>query len=67
LSVAIAAGVDFPFMLYELALTGKISEPPATYREGIHARWVLGDLIAMLNLVKRKAKISTKLGNSPRS
>ena len=61
LSVAIAAGVDFPYMLYELALTGKISDPPRSYRDGVYSRWVLGELIGVLNLAKRKAPSSVKL------
>lgn len=61
LSVALAAGVDFPYMLYELALTGKISRPSATFQDGVYARWVLGDLIATLNLIKGKAPLSDKL------
>jgi len=59
--IAIAAGVDFPYMIYELALTGKISDPPQTYRDGIYSRWVLGDLIGILNLAKRKAPAPEKL------
>jgi predicted ATP-grasp superfamily ATP-dependent carboligase len=59
--IAIAAGVDFPYMLYELALTGKISDPPQGYRDGVYSRWVLGELIGVLNLAKRKAPSSVKL------
>ena len=59
--IAIASGVDFPYMLYELALTGMISDPPQTYREGVYVRWVLGDLIGLLNLAKRKAPVSEKV------
>ena len=44
LSVAVAAGMDFPYMLYELALTGQIAHPPKAYREDVYARWVLGEL-----------------------
>jgi biotin carboxylase len=60
LSVAIAAGVDYPWMLYQLALAGKISDPPVTYREGVYARWVLGELIGILNIAKSKAPIFEK-------
>jgi carbamoylphosphate synthase large subunit len=60
LSVAIAAGVDFPYLLYELALTGKITNPPQTYRDGVYSRWVLGELIGILNLAKRKVPVSEK-------
>ena len=59
--IAIAAGMDFPYMLYELALTGKITDPPRSYREGVYSRWVLGELIGVLNLAKRRAPVSEKL------
>jgi hypothetical protein len=52
--------VDFPYMLYELALTGKISDPPQGYRDGVYSRWVLGELIGILNLAKRKVPVSEK-------
>jgi carbamoylphosphate synthase large subunit len=61
LSVAIAAGIDFPYLLYELALTKRISRPPRTYRDGVYARWVLGDLIGILNLAKRSASAGEKI------
>lgn len=61
LILAVAAGMDFPYMLYELALTGRITSVSKSYAEGVFARWVLGDLIGLLNLMKRKAPIAMKL------
>jgi predicted ATP-grasp superfamily ATP-dependent carboligase len=43
LNLAIRAGVDFPFLLYQLAL-GERVEGPAEYRIGLKSRWELGDL-----------------------
>jgi predicted ATP-grasp superfamily ATP-dependent carboligase len=43
LQLAVDAGVDFPFLSYQLAV-GQALEPPAAYRVGITSRWLLGDL-----------------------
>lgn len=43
LNLAIRAGVDFPFLLYQLAL-GERVEGPAEYRIGLKSRWEFGDL-----------------------
>ena len=43
IQLAISAGVDFPYMLYSLAL-GKKVEPVTKYKIGIRSRWELGDL-----------------------
>lgn len=47
LNLAIRAGVDFPFFLYQLAL-GESVEGPAEYRIGLKSRWELGDLDHLL-------------------
>jgi predicted ATP-grasp superfamily ATP-dependent carboligase len=52
LNLAIRAGVDFPFLLYRLAL-GKSVEGPAGYRIGVKSRWELGDLDHLLIRLKR--------------
>ena len=43
LQLAVDAGVDFPFLSYQLA-AGQALEPPAAYRVGVTSRWLLGDL-----------------------
>jgi glycosyltransferase involved in cell wall biosynthesis/predicted ATP-grasp superfamily ATP-dependent carboligase len=43
LALAIAAGVDFPWLLYQLAI-GEKPPPTTTYRVGVRNRWELGDL-----------------------
>jgi len=43
LQLAIDAGVDFPYLLCQLALKRELF-PPQTYRVGIKSRWLLGDL-----------------------
>ncbi len=47
LNLAIRAGVDFPFLLYQLAL-GERVEGPAEYRIGLKSRWELGDFDHLL-------------------
>jgi len=43
LQLAVEAGIDFPYLLYRMAVHGDI-EPAFTYREGVRVRWWLGDL-----------------------
>jgi predicted ATP-grasp superfamily ATP-dependent carboligase len=43
LQLAIDAGVDFPWLLYQLA-TGRAVDPVNGYAIGVKSRWLLGDL-----------------------
>ena len=43
LQLSIEAGIDFPFLLYKLALGNKL-ECELSYKEGVKSRWLLGDL-----------------------
>jgi predicted ATP-grasp superfamily ATP-dependent carboligase len=52
LNLAIRAGVDFPLLLYRLALGDEV-EGPAEYRIGLKSRWELGDLDHLLIRLKR--------------
>jgi len=47
LSLAIASGVDFPALLYRLAIEGDI-EPVFDYRVGVRCRFLLGDVLHFL-------------------
>jgi predicted ATP-grasp superfamily ATP-dependent carboligase len=47
LELAIAAGVDFPWLLYQLAL-GEPLPPQPAYHLGVRSRWELGDLDHLL-------------------
>lgn len=48
LSLAMAAGVDFPSLLYEMAVKGDVEEV-LNYEIGVKARWFLpGDLISLV-------------------
>jgi predicted ATP-grasp superfamily ATP-dependent carboligase len=52
LNLAIRAGVDFPYLLYLLALGEKV-EGPFDYRIGLKSRWELGDLDHLLIRLKK--------------
>ncbi len=61
LQLAIDAGVDFPWLLYQTA-TGQTVEPVQDYRTGIRLRWLLGDLDSLyLTLKDKRYSLSHKL------
>ncbi|MCX8036259.1 MAG: ATP-grasp domain-containing protein [Candidatus Sumerlaeia bacterium] len=54
LNLAVQSGVDFPWLLYRMALGERI-EPVHSYREGVVGRWVLhGDLMHYLTNPRRR-------------
>ncbi|HHO58926.1 MAG TPA: ATP-grasp domain-containing protein [Thiotrichales bacterium] len=53
LQLAIDAGVDFPWLLYQIA-TGQTVEPVQDYRTGIRLRWLLGDLDSLYLTLRDK-------------
>jgi len=61
LNLAIRAGVDFPFLLYRLAL-GERVEGPAEYRVGLKSRWELGDLDHLLIRLTKDPKNPSLVG-----
>ena len=61
LQLAVDAGVDFPYMLYNLAC-GETPEMVIDYKTGIKLRWLLGDLDNLyLTLRDRNLATSKKL------
>lgn len=49
LALAIEAGVDFPYLLYRMAVDGDIPVSACDYAEGVRCRWLLpGDLLHFL-------------------
>lgn len=56
LALAIHAGVDFPYLLYEMATNGDI-KPVFDYKEGVVVRWILGDVLATLSYIKAKKSL----------
>jgi len=56
LSLAIHAGVDFPYLLYKMAVDGDV-EPVFEYKTGVKVRWLLfGDILWFLS-VSNKMKM----------
>ena len=51
LGLAIAAGVDFPYLLYRMARDGDV-EPVNAYRKGLTAKWLLGDWLSFADHLK---------------
>lgn len=52
LDLAVRAGVDFPWLLYRLAVDGDV-EPVTSYRVGIRSRWIVGELLHLFNHLRR--------------
>jgi predicted ATP-grasp superfamily ATP-dependent carboligase len=50
LQLAIDAGVDFPWMLYQLA-TGQTVDPVDRYVTGVRSRWLMGDLVRLCKVL----------------
>lgn len=61
LQLAVDAGVDFPWLLYQLAC-GNQSDPVTNYKTGIRLRWMLGDVDSLyLTLRDSRYSLVTKL------
>ena len=66
LQLAIDAGVDFPYLLYQV-MEGEYPEKVSAYRSGIKTRWLLGDLDHLLIIwTSRRAKLSLPEGHPGR-
>jgi predicted ATP-grasp superfamily ATP-dependent carboligase len=58
LQLAVDAGVDFPYLVYQLA-KGQRPEVPPPYRVGVKTRWLLGDVDHLcLRLLKSDRELS---------
>ena len=53
---AICAGVDFPYLLYTMALEGDV-QPVFTYKIGVKTRWMLGDCRGLVSYLKTKKRM----------
>lgn len=51
LEVAVAAGVDFPYLLYRLAIDGDV-QPVLNYKKGVKCRWFGGDVKHLFSILK---------------
>jgi predicted ATP-grasp superfamily ATP-dependent carboligase len=61
LQLAVDAGVDFPYLLYRLAIDGDV-EPVFTYKVGVRLRWWLGDVDWLLLRLRERGGIAGQLG-----
>jgi predicted ATP-grasp superfamily ATP-dependent carboligase len=52
LDLAVRSGVDFPWLLYRMAIDGDVA-PVEGYRTGVASRWIVGEMLHEFNLVKR--------------
>jgi len=59
LALPLYAGVDFPWLLYQLA-SGSAPAPPVAYRIGVKSRWELGDLDHLL--IRLRGRTERDLG-----
>jgi len=63
LQLAIDAGVNFPYLLFQLATGQPIQLPPNGYHIGVKSRWLLGDLDhLLLRLFKPKETLQLQPG-----
>lgn len=56
LALPIQAGVDFPYLLYKMAVDGDI-ETVLDYKEDVAVRWLLGDVLATINYMKKRMSL----------
>lgn len=68
LQLAIDAGLDFPWLLYQLGTTGSIPSLTPSYQVGVKSRWWMGDLDhLLLRLRKSNEELSLPPGSPSRS
>lgn len=61
--LAINAGVNFPYLLYKLAVDGDV-EPVTDYKEGLVVEWWLGDKLARLKYLSSSIRNNNYIPSS---
>ncbi|MFZ3170022.1 MAG: ATP-grasp domain-containing protein [Candidatus Methanoperedens sp.] len=56
LELAVVSGVDFPYLLYQMAINGDV-EPINDYKIGKKVRWLLGDILLFLSTKNKLKKL----------
>jgi predicted ATP-grasp superfamily ATP-dependent carboligase len=56
LQLSVDAGVDFPYLLYRLAVAGDV-EPVSTYTTGVRLRWGLGNVDWLLLRLRESGRL----------
>lgn len=65
LQLAIDAGINFPWLLLQMAKGQHVNVPENSYRSGVKSRWLLGDLDHLLmRLFKSEATLNLPPGSS---
>jgi predicted ATP-grasp superfamily ATP-dependent carboligase len=64
LQLAVDCGLDFPYLLYRLAIDGDI-DPIFNYRVGVRLRWWLGDLDWLLLRLREQGSLARRLRAIP--
>lgn len=57
LALSIHSGVDFPYLLYKMAVEGDI-QPVFDYKEGVVTRWIVGDILATFNYIRTQKSLN---------
>lgn len=52
LDLAVRAGVDFPWLLYRLAVDGSVAES-GDWPDGVRSRWIVGEGLHLVNHLRR--------------
>ncbi len=68
LDLSVRSGVDFPWLLYRLALDGDV-ESVTDYRVGVRSRWAVGEVIRLAHRVARFGRAPNgghAVGSGPR-
>ena len=60
LALAIQSGVDFPYLLYKMAIDGDI-DPVFDYKIGTTTKWIMGDISAIFDRIIQGKNVS-KIG-----
>ncbi len=60
LQLAVDAGIDFPYLLYRLAVDGDV-EPAFSYETGVRLRWWFGDLDWLLLRLRAGGPVGGRL------
>ena len=55
LQLAVDAGINFPYLLFQMSQGLQVVVPPRAYRVGTKSRWLLGDLDHLLLRFRKSA------------
>ena len=58
--LAVQAGIDFPHLLYRMALEGDV-EPSSEYQQGYRCCWLLGEMAGIVSEIKATGRFSSLL------